>query len=611
MIVLAFVVLLLPGFAWWAWLGKRDQDPIVSLGQIIGVSLTSIALFAQALFLINIRVSTTLIVIISTILAALCVGGIIKKGVRLSKQYHHHLWIGLLLFAAAIIWRLVQAQDLLLPNWVDSQHHFLIIRVFLEQRGLPNTLSPYLEMPFFYHYGFHSAAALFAAVSRLSIGDAIILLGQALNAAIGLSIYALGKALFKDWHPAAAAALLVSFATRMPPYYLSWGRYPLTAGMILLPLAMALAIENLSERRQQWGWLSLALLIAGVLLSHYFTAVLLALFLIILALVYLVPRWSTPLTALIKFSHTLLGTIVGSFLALPWLLRVARYSSASPGVRSNLPESLSAFFAETGQYDYITNLLGPISNHILIIIALIGLIIALVLKKSNFAFGIWSVFLGLTTLPTTLTLRPFRADHFAIILFLPITLWAGWLFWWLGQILAKKLKRDWLATGLVGALIIAWIAWSVPLNLGIVNPRTVLADQDDLDALNWVAENMPEDARFFINTAHWLKGTYRGVDGGGWLLPYTGRFALVPTIFYGFSPEKDAIRELRDWGERASQVTACSSEFWDLVREANLDWVYIKEGVGAMQPAGLAGCEGIQEAYANSKVRVYQITGDK
>ena len=63
MSVLAFVVLLLPGFAWWAWLGKRDQDPIVSLGQIIGVSLTSIALFAQALFLINIRVSTTLIAV--------------------------------------------------------------------------------------------------------------------------------------------------------------------------------------------------------------------------------------------------------------------------------------------------------------------------------------------------------------------------------------------------------------------------------------------------------------------------------------------------------------------------------------------------------------------
>lgn len=610
MIILSFLVLLLPGLAWWIWFGKRDQDPLVSLGQIIGFSLALIAVFAESLFLMHIRVSITLIVIVSIILVTLIIVGILKKGIPFPKQYRHHLWLGLLFFAAVITFRLYQSRNLLLPNWVDSQHHYLIIRTILEQRGLPETLSPYLEMPFYYHYGFHSAAALFTAVSRLPIGDAIILLGQVLNAAIGLSVYALGKSLFKDWRPAAAAALLVSFVTRMPAYYLSWGRYTLITGIILLPLAIGLALDNLTKPQQKRGFVSLALLIAGVLLSHYFTAVLLALFLAILAFAYLIPRWSTPLTAVIDFSSILGGTSLGTAIALPWLLRVARYSSAGTGISSNLPESLSGLFTETGQYDYITNLLGPISNHVLIPVALVGLILALVLRKSNSAFGIWSLFLGLATLPNTLTLRPFRPDHFAIILYLPITLWTGWLFWWFGELLARKFKRNWLSTGLVGFLVAGWIAWSVPLNLDIVNSRTVLVDQNDMDALAWIEENTPADARFFINTTHWLSGTYRGVDGGGWILPYTGRWTIVPTIFYGFSPDKDDVQELCGWGERASQITSCSEDFWVLVEEADLNWVYIKEGVGALQPAGLAGCEEIEEVYANPRIKIYQIVAE-
>ena len=610
MTLLAFLVLMLPGLAWWAWLGKRDQDPLVSLAQITGFSLALIVVGAEVLFMLSVKFSLTLLIVMSLIMTALIITGLIKNGISLPKKYRYHLMLGLLFFAAVIAWRLYQAKDLLLPNWVDSQHHFLIIRAILDQKGLPDTLSPYLEMPFYYHYGFHSVAALFTAVSRLPIGDAMILLGQVLNASIGLSVYSLGKTLFEDWRPAAGAALLVSFATRMPAYYLSWGRYTLITGMVLLPLAVVLVLQSLYKTRRKWDWLSLALLTAGVLLSHYFTAVLLAVFLVILALVYLIPRWSAPLTALFQFSHILSGTLIGSALALPWLLRVAHYSSATAGIRSNLPENVTGFFTDTAPYDYISNLLGPISNHVLIPIAMAGLVLALVLRKSSFVFAIWSLFLGLFTLPNTLALRPFRPDHFAIILFLPITLWAGWFLGELADFIAKKVDRTWLSTVLMSIALAAWIAWSVPLNLDIVNSRTVLVDQNDMNALAWIEENTPADARFFINTTHWMNGTYRGVDGGGWILPYTGRWAIVPTIFYSFSADKDDVHLLKAWGERASQVNTCSQEFWSLVEEADLDWVYIKEGVGALQPAGLVGCEGIGEIYANPKIKIYQITGE-
>ncbi len=47
MILIAFLVLLIPGLTWWAWLGKRKQDPILSLAQIIGISLAIIILIAE------------------------------------------------------------------------------------------------------------------------------------------------------------------------------------------------------------------------------------------------------------------------------------------------------------------------------------------------------------------------------------------------------------------------------------------------------------------------------------------------------------------------------------------------------------------------------------
>jgi hypothetical protein len=125
--------------------------------------------------------------------------------------------------------------------------------------------------------------------------------------------------------------------------------------------------------------------------------------------------------------------------------------------------------------------------------------------------------------------------------------------------------------------------------------------------LNWIRENTPEDARFYINTTHWQNDIYRGVDGGGWILPYTGRWAIVPTVFYGFSPDKDQNQQIREWGEAASEIETCSEAFWRIVDEADLDYVYIREGIGALQEEGLVGWEGVERVYVDSTVRIWAI----
>jgi hypothetical protein len=188
-----------------------------------------------------------------------------------------------------------------------------------------------------------------------------------------------------------------------------------------------------------------------------------------------------------------------------------------------------------------------------------------------------------------------------------VSLWAGWLLWQAGHWVGQRLKRRWVTTLLMALMVAGWIAWGVHRGADIINPVTVLVTEDDLDALDWVAENTPAEARFYINTAYWLNNVYRGVDGGGWLLPYTGRWSLVPTVFYGFSPELERTRQLREWGERASTVNTCSDQFWELVTEAAVDWVYLREDVGPLHTDGLAGCAGVHHAYANETVHIYQI----
>ncbi len=605
MTFLAFAALMAPGLAWWAWWGRRREDPLVSLAQILGVSLSLIILLAGAGFWLGLRVNRLMLSTILLVFAILIIAGIFKRGLRFQQRHIIYALIGFSLFAAAIAWRLYQARDLLLPGWVDSLHHYLIVRVILETGGLPKNLSPYLEMPFYYHYGFHAVTALFTAISGLSIAKAMLLFGQALNAAVGLSIYALGKSLWRNWRPALGAALLVSFATRMPAYYLSWGRYTLLTGLVLLPIAMSLGCELSRGKDLRRNGLLFALITAGVLLSHYFAALLLAIFLGLLTIVLLYRgRKNLPQT-LICVSKLLNSAAIGLILALPWLVHMAKSTSSDLMLETSLPENVDSII-NSGVLNYTWQLLSPVSNHWLFLPAALGLLIAL-FKRKTWGFSLWALILTGMTLPWGLNLRPFRPDHFAIVLFIPLTLLAGLFFWQVGNWISKPLKARWISALGVIFLSAVWITWGFQLNRNIVNPATVLATQADIDALNWVEENTPADARFFINTEHWQGGVYRGIDGGSWLLPYSGRWAVVPTIFYGFSPDREWSKTIRNWGQEANKMVTCTDSFWNLVDEAELDWIYLRLIRGSLRAGALSGCEGINIVYQNESIVIFSI----
>ena len=595
-LTLAFVAMLLPGLAWWLWFGDRRKDGAQALAEIIAISASFIMLGTLGFYTVRLKFTPLLLGIVLGVCFGLVFSGLIRRGKGAFNKTWLFAFLGL---AVALVWRFWQARELVLPNWVDSQHHVLIIRKMLEFGGLPSTLEPYLPGPFTYHFGFHSVTALFSALSGLDPAASVLMLGQVINACVGLAVYALAKQLSKDWRISLLAAVFVTFATKMPGYYLTWGRYTLLIGVMILPVAIAEAMQAFNENHKWWKLAGLSLLTAGTLLSHYFTAFLFVLFLAVLGIQWIVETIRAKSPDWKRIESVALPTLVGLVLASRWYWRIFAYSSASTRPVFRVLETE----AGKGSWDYLYYLVGPISGYILIGLGLIGLVWSVFTTRKVF-FQVWAALVVFFSLPTGFRLMNFRNDYFALVVFIPIAVVSAF---GIVLLLGTLFKRKWIATlviMLLGMTLGVAGAWQ---NARAINDETVLVNRADLDALEWIKTHTPEDARFFVNTTGWGYGIYRGVDGGGWILPITGRWSLAPTIFYPFGGDESVMEVWTDWSKRAMEVTTCDDSFWELVEEADLGYVYTRAGTSGLQFEELIECNGIIPMYHSESVSIWLI----
>lgn len=629
----ALIVLVLPGAAWLVWFPGGRADFFERLADAVGLSIALTALFGLAAFFLDLSwLSEGFLTWAALGLLLVFLLGLLIRPPSRSDAPGSRRWLNLaagllgwLILAGLVVWRLYQARSLALPAWVDSVHHTLIVRLILENGGLPATFDPYIPVKFAYHYGFHLIAALFSLWARSLPADTLLWFGQVINALIALSVYRLGKGLWQDIRPAAAAALLVGFAFQMPAYYLTWGRYTLLTGLVVLPLAMAAAVQVSKGSARAGDWLRLVLLTAGVALSHITALLLLGFFIGLLLIFRLLSRLAGIRRnkrgeAIVEKEAALASpparprlldglwqpasaALLGLGLSAPWLVRIWQQSGSQAALRVVTPLDSS----QLSYGEYILYLIGPRHNEIILGLAGVGLIAALFKRPARLLAG-WALLLALLALPWGLRLDPIRPDHMAIVLFLPAALLIGELVA-SGLSLSARLHLAWLRLALQAALIAAvlaltgWGAWSTR---DVINPVTVFTDAADVAAIRWVDQNTPKDARFMINTTLWMGSTYRGVDGGYWLLPAAGRETLLPPVFYVYG-SKEYVGEITRWAERASRLSACDEQLWSLIEEARADFLYLHEGRGALQPGALANCPGLVPVYRRDGVYIYEI----
>jgi hypothetical protein len=262
---------------------------------------------------------------------------------------------------------------------------------------------------------------------------------------------------------------------------------------------------------------------------------------------------------------------------------------------------------DVNQWHYYWMLVGPYSGYVVLALALIGALAGLFHTKMR-GLALWGLLVAFLALPLGLGVAPFRSDHFALVLFLPACCFAALGLEWASGLFRKPWQPAALTAGIT-VLVAFMLIFGAQQTWDAVNPDTILADQADLAALEWIDTHAPPEARFFINTTPWGYELYRGVDGGGWIMPYTGRWSLAPTIFYPFAAGQESIENWTDWASRASKVITCGTDFWELVEEADLSYIYIRQGRTGLQAQNLTACEGLRKLYENEGVSIWLIDG--
>lgn len=596
------LVLLVPGLAWLISFKKDDRDLAERLADALGISVSLLALLSMVFFFMKIELLSFFLVVLFGFLAGYLIRQVYAKK-RMGRNDCIQGGLTLLVLGLVVLFRFYQAKDLVFPAWVDSVHHVLIIQKILDYGGLPSSLNPELDVPFYYHYGFHLVSAVFTWISKAPLVGGVIWLGQVINGLVIAGVYRFGKSVTGSWRAALAAALLTGFAFQMPAYYLTWGRYTLLAGLLIMLPAMAVSYELVYQKFTRERFWRLVVLSAGLALAHYLSLFYFGIYLLTILAVRLAQSARMADKADGKMTRMLIVKIIaaagiGVGLASPWFLRMLLQTKSAMNIQLVLPTE-----GNQNAWRYFLRLLGPEHNYVLMGLAVLILLILLI-KGKMAGFSAWAVTLAMLSVPWGLHFGPFRSDHHAIILFIPAAILIGYGSNWLYERNLIKVRTGWI--GFIVLLLVVLLAWGALNTKEIINPTTILADQADADALAWIEENTPQNARFLSNTAHWQFGAYRGVNGGYWILPLTRRFSTAMPGLYSYGENRD-VEEWLNWMERAAVVHACDDGFWSLVKDAQLTHVYLREGKGALQPDAMVDCPNVEMIYSGNGVWLYQI----
>jgi hypothetical protein len=520
-----------------------------------------------------------------------------------------------MVLALTLLLRFAQIRKLVLPAWVDSNQHALVTELVAMHGQVPQSYEPLLPVQAFaYHFGFHADLAAFHWLSGLAIPQAMLVLGQVLNAASALMAYLLALRLTGRRVAAIAAAVVVGLVSFLPAYYVSWGRYTQLTGLLLLSPTMVAAMDWLEAKRRDYRLLLVAgLLNAGLFLTHARVTVFGICFLVVYLLFETIghSRHAGRGMVLELWRRAVMLGLVAVGLCGPWLVQIV---SAIYGALRAAGGSLrgdAAYNAFPWEFLYIAR------NRQLLVLAGLGAIWGLARRRRE---TVWILaWCGLVLLvinpsvlglPTTSLLNNATA---VISLFVPLSVLNGQavtLLWDYGPSLAAPLKLRHGATAIRATLVLLiacfalWGAWGM---ISIVNPTTVLAAAEDLAAMDWIQQNLSPQAVFLINTRLWQLGVYTGTDGGYWIQQMTGRRTLLPSIPHAYgTPE---------YVQHISQMARLVSEIKDgddprlleLVEQDGVTHVYLGAKAGPLTPQMFLDSPRYRPVYDSGAVWIFEV----
>jgi hypothetical protein len=466
-------------------------------------------------------------------------------------------------------------------------------------------------------------SALFTWLTGQNNAESLLFFGQVLNAAAVLAAYLLAREITGSRMAGLVAALVTGFATPMPAYYTSWGRYTHLAGILILPAGFTLfrrlyfreAIQPEAPSSARLGglqpaWKSILLAsvcAAGLFLVHTRVAVFLfALLLADLLAAALLRNWRISRTSPVKQLFPLLLAVVGAgLLALPDLF---------PLLTRLLPERAAEWnqtpVAEPLQisWRYITTGLGKITLGA----AMLGCLLAVfrrlrVVLVLLFWVGLMFMSANLARLGLPINL-PVSNDSVMITLFLPTGLAVGILF---AEIFRSFKQPRWLSLRPIAGIMLCILAGVVAYFgarslVPIINPVTVYFRLEDRQAAEWINENLPMNANFLINPTPWGYGVYVGADGGYWISPLTGRQTFPPTLLYAHG-SRDEIARINQQSRNLLEVVDDPQSIMMFMESQKLDYVFLGARGGLISPSMLLQSKSFELIYHQGGVWIFRV----
>jgi len=610
-ILIGLSVFFLIGAALLAWIRPRGTDPLEFLALACGLSVSLTALFGVFLFQTG-RTFEPPIAIFLYLLCLLVIAmgvtfhlfrDLVFKPVERKPGKFPLLSILLAIFGIAFLAGLVllrfrQAEGLSVGPWVDSISHTFWIQKMVAAGGVPRYLLPELPGAFAPYITFDITAAAFTALAEIPAATGVLWMSLLVSALIPLSLYRLGKVLWGDWKPAALAGLLSGFVFTYPAFLLAWGRSTTLTLCVLFPLLAAeiIRLRQVPYRGLEY-WKSFAFILilsTGVFLSDPFGFPLTILFLAAFFIAGLIPS-TTPEDSPALDSHPLAAIALAYVIVLPYLRWVRENTFVPP--ESSFTEGLQPLAN-------LTFLIASPRDAVLVAIAVFGLVMLIIERRSR-ELVILTLLMILFSLPA-LSNSFIPAANLQLLLCLPAALLAGYFLADSAGMIAHW-SYPVVAYGILVLETAGFLLWGLLAGPNLFPPAVILADKADLQALNWIRENTPTDSRFFNQPALWQTGIYRGVDGGYWILNETGRGQLIPPAIYPSGGETYRAR-INNWARAALTFDACSEDFWVLMEEARLEYIYLKDGVGRLAAEDFAYCEGLLKVFDTDGISLFQVT---
>jgi hypothetical protein len=625
LVAAAGILCLLPGWALLAWLapGWPASWP-ARLGVAVGLSLAIYPILFLWTDLVGLRLGF-LYACLPAALGALALiwryrawrprgwRGRVSLWLRSDSLWPDVAFLGAALLVLAV--RLLAVRSLDAPLWGDSYQHTVMAQLLVDRGGLFDSWEPYAPLQSFtYHFGFHAEVAAFHWVTGMEVPAAVLWFGQLLNGLAVLALYPLGARVSGSRWGGVGAVVVAGFLSPMPMSYLNWGRYTQLAGQAVLPAAVVASWCAFERDGRDWPLAALAwICVGGLALTHYRVLVFYVVFTLAWALV------SVRALGWRRVSARLALVAVGSLvLFLPWFVRTFSSGHLVAGITNKLTTAAGDVSAFHTQYNAIGDIASFLPPAVWLLL-LVGLGALLWRRHTRgLAVSVWWLLLLVVTNPAWLGLPGTGAiTNFA--LFIAAYIFAAVIIGALLHELVVSLERWRWTAGVMAAAALALCLLSAPRRLADAMPEAhALVTRPDVRAMEWIDQNVPEDARFLVNSFFAYGGSaVVGSDAGWWLPVLAERSNTVPPLPY--TSEEGPWSGYREWVNELTwqlqQDGADHPATLAMLQERGITYVYVGQrrgrvnyqGPDVLDPQILLGSLHYRPAYHCDRVWVFEV----